>query len=156
MHILKTWKNRLNHFFAKNCINIKSSIQDPHREIRMFCIIKWSWILFVKAETRWQRNPLRGILSDVLLRRRSLRIGWGYPLFLGIIDKDYTKRCKSCKSKWNVSSRECKWNVNVAKMTVITFHLTLYSFYHAHLSILPLNSTFQFIKKRVPENVGIP
>ena len=42
----------------------------------MFCIIKWSWILFVKAETRWQRNPLRGILSDVLLRRRSLRIGW--------------------------------------------------------------------------------
>ena len=27
-----------------------------------------------------------------------------YPLFLGIIDKDYTKRCKSCKSKWNVSS----------------------------------------------------
>ena len=53
MHILKTWKNRLNHFFAKNCINIKSSIQDPHREIRMFCIIKWSWILFVKAETRW-------------------------------------------------------------------------------------------------------
>ena len=53
MHILKTWKNRLNHFFAKNCINIKSSIQYPHREIRMFCIIKWSWILFVKAETRW-------------------------------------------------------------------------------------------------------
>ena len=52
------------------------TIQDPHREIHMFCIIKWSWILFVKAETRWQRNPLRGILSDVLLRRRSLRIGW--------------------------------------------------------------------------------
>ena len=39
--------------FKKICINIKSSIQDPHREIRMFCIIKWSWILFVKAETRW-------------------------------------------------------------------------------------------------------
>ena len=73
-----------------------------------------------------------------------------HPLFLGIIDEDYTKRCKSCKScksKWNVSSRECKWNVNVAKMTVITFHLTLYSVYHVHLSILPLNSTFQFIKK---------
>ena len=69
-------KTNLTIFFAKNCINIKSSIQDPHREIRMFCIIKWSRILFVKAETRWQRNPLRGILSDMLLRRRSLRIGW--------------------------------------------------------------------------------
>ena len=78
-----------------------------------------------------------------------------HPLFLGIIDEDYTKRCKSCKScksKWNVSSRECKWNVNVMKMTVITFHLTLYSFYHVHLSILPFNSTFQFSKKRLPSS----
>ena len=36
------WKHEktdLTIFFAKNCINIKSSIQDPHREIRMFCII---------------------------------------------------------------------------------------------------------------------
>ena len=78
--------------------------------------------------------------------------GAWHPLFLEIIDKDYTKRCKSCKSKWNVSSRECKWNVNVAKMSVITFHLALYSFYHAHLSILPLNSTFQFSKKRLPSS----
>jgi len=37
-------------------------------------------------------------------------------------------------------------------MSVITFHLALYSFYHAHLSILPLNSTFQFSKKRLPSS----
>ena len=70
----------------------------------MICIIKWSWILFVKAETRWHYSndsykmekhqkcphiatfrwstlPLCQLQiwkyeEDVLLRRRSFRIDW--------------------------------------------------------------------------------
>ena len=146
-YVKKKCKINFNKPLALTINNSLKPLLSNHFRLNAFdylylCIHGFSIVLRPITFSAWFEEDFfwRAYLIHCKWKKKPIFNGNGrgawHPLFLEIIDKDYTKRCKSCKSKWNVSSRECKWNVNAVKMSVIRFIF--------FLSCPPFNFTFQF------------